>query len=55
MLPIARRRCTEGQLSLQALFNELHAVPLLTTPEEEDELDDWDTPEDIAPRANEPS
>ncbi len=47
VLPFAQERCARGQLSLQALFDEVSAVSLETTPEEETQLDDWDMPEDI--------
>lgn len=55
VLPIAQERCRRGELSLQRLFDEVGAVPLATTPEEGDQLDDWDTPEDIGGRRAPPS
>lgn len=47
VLPIARARLDEGQHSLQGLLDEIGASELSLSRARHEELDDWDTPEDV--------
>lgn len=42
-----QRRLDRGERAMQPLLRALEAAPLVLSPEEEGELDDWDTPEAI--------
>jgi molybdopterin-guanine dinucleotide biosynthesis protein A len=46
-LPVVEASLVARRHGLQALLDELGAVPLALTPDEERLLDDWDTPEDV--------
>lgn len=50
VLPAAESRAREGRLSLQGLLDEVGAVRLPLPSDEQRQLDDWDTPDDIARR-----
>lgn len=47
-LPVAIDALARGRRALQAVLDAAGAVPLRLSPEEERELRDWDTPEDVA-------
>lgn len=48
VLPVALRRIAAGQHALQPLLIEVGAVALPIDPHEEDDLRDWDSPEDVS-------
>lgn len=49
VLPVARARAERGLDALQGLLDECGAAPLPLHADEELELDDWDSPEDMIP------
>jgi molybdopterin-guanine dinucleotide biosynthesis protein A len=46
-LPEVRDLISRGNFGLFSLLDRLNATPLSTNPEEQHELQDWDTPEDV--------
>jgi molybdopterin-guanine dinucleotide biosynthesis protein A len=48
VLPVALRRIAAGKHALQPLLIEVGAVALPIEPHEEDDLRDWDCPEDVS-------
>lgn len=55
VLPVARALAQRGERSLQALLDAAHARPLPLGPEEEAQLEDWDTlPAPTTRESNEP-